>query len=261
VTDVGIERPRDMRIDRLRASSAAGPASRQAYRALRDAIISTELEPGQRLSENELAERLAVSRTPIREALIRLRDDRFVQIVPQLGTFVTRISTAAVEDAQFIRESLECAAVRLAATRAQPGDLAVRPGDRRGELAHRPAPVLGGGALGRAHVAQAGAQGAEVVVDLIDATGHRLLAVPGEVGVPAQAGDGRAQGPDGDVELGDDETHADRPHDAHERGREADMRGGWRSGVCGFHASNVRTRLATTFRADVKGQSKNGAGS
>jgi DNA-binding GntR family transcriptional regulator len=116
-----------MRIDRVRRTSG-GPASRQAYRALRDAIIAAELEPGQRLSENELAERLAVSRTPIREALIRLRDDRFVQIVPQLGTFVTRISTAAVEDAQFIRESLECAAVRLAATRAGETDLAALDG-------------------------------------------------------------------------------------------------------------------------------------
>jgi len=48
--------------------------------------------------------------------------------VPQLGTFVTRISTAAVEDAQFIRESLECAAVRLAATRAGEADLAALDG-------------------------------------------------------------------------------------------------------------------------------------
>jgi len=102
-----------MRIDRLQDGGApAGSASRQVYRALRDAIIATEFEPGQRISENELAERLAVSRTPIREALIRLRDERFVQIVPQLGTFVTPISVAEVEDAQFIRESLECAAVR-----------------------------------------------------------------------------------------------------------------------------------------------------
>ena len=84
-----------MRIDRAARRTSGGPASRQAYRALRDAIVAAEFEPGQRLSENELAERLAVSRTPIREALIRLRDDRFVQIVPQLGTFVTRISTAA----------------------------------------------------------------------------------------------------------------------------------------------------------------------
>jgi DNA-binding GntR family transcriptional regulator len=109
-----------MRIDRMRA----GTASRQVYRALRDAIIATQLAPGQRISENELAERLAVSRTPVREALIRLRDERFVQIVPQLGTFVTRISAAALADAQFIRESLECAAVRLAATRADAGDIA-----------------------------------------------------------------------------------------------------------------------------------------
>jgi DNA-binding GntR family transcriptional regulator len=129
----------DMRIDRVRRTSG-GPASRQAYRALRDAIVAAEFEPGQRLSENELAERLAVSRTPIREALIRLRDDRFVQIVPQFGTFVTRISTAAVEDAQFIRESLECAAVRLAATRASEADLAALDG-----LVRRQAEVVGHG--------------------------------------------------------------------------------------------------------------------
>jgi len=113
-----------MRIDRLRNGASAGPASRQVYRALRDAIIATTLAPGQRISENELAERLSVSRTPVREALIRLRDDRFVQIVPQLGTFVTRISQTALADAQFIRESLECAAVRLAAERAGADDIA-----------------------------------------------------------------------------------------------------------------------------------------
>ncbi len=102
---------------------ASGSASRHVYAALREAIIAAELEPGQRISENELAARLGVSRTPIREALARLRDERFVQIVPQLGTFVTRISTAAVEDAQFVREALECAAVRIAAVRADRDDL------------------------------------------------------------------------------------------------------------------------------------------
>jgi DNA-binding GntR family transcriptional regulator len=128
-----------MRIDRLR-SGAAGPASRQVYRALRDAIIAATLAPGQRISENELAERLAVSRTPVREALIRLRDERFVQIVPQLGTYVTRISAVAVADAQFIRESLECAAVRLAATRAEAADIAALRG-----LVRRQAEVSGHG--------------------------------------------------------------------------------------------------------------------
>ena len=67
---------------------------------------------------------LGVSRTPIREALQRLRDDRLVEIVPQLGTFVTRISEDAVADAQFVREALECAAVRQAALRVRDQDLA-----------------------------------------------------------------------------------------------------------------------------------------
>src|SRR3954453_2340755 len=90
---------------------------------LRGAIVSAELEPGRRLSENELAGWLGVSRTPVREALVRLRDDRLVEIVPQLGTYVARISDRAVGDAQFVRESLECAAIRLAATKAAPADV------------------------------------------------------------------------------------------------------------------------------------------
>jgi DNA-binding GntR family transcriptional regulator len=114
----------DLRIDRFSPRVPNASASLQVYLTLRDAIIAAEIEPGQRISENELAELLAVSRTPIREALVRLRDERFVQIVPQLGTFVTLISKRAVEDAQFVREALECAAVRLAAERADAADIA-----------------------------------------------------------------------------------------------------------------------------------------
>jgi len=96
---------------------ASGPASDRVYLALREAIISTELTPGQKLSENELAGELGVSRTPVREARARLRDERLVAIVPQLGTFVTLISPSAVADAEFVRESLECAAVGRAVER------------------------------------------------------------------------------------------------------------------------------------------------
>src|ERR1700761_1458406 len=85
------------------------------YAALRDLIVRAELAPGERLSETELGDRLGVSRTPVREALGRLRDDRLVEVRPQIGTFVARISPAAVSDAQFIREALECTAVRVAA--------------------------------------------------------------------------------------------------------------------------------------------------
>lgn len=111
-----------MRID-LEARRRGAPASTQVYEALRDAIVEAELEPGQRLSENELADRLGVSRTPVREALAQLRDERLVAIVPQLGTFVTLIDPDAVNDALFIREALECSAIRLAAERAEPSEL------------------------------------------------------------------------------------------------------------------------------------------
>jgi DNA-binding GntR family transcriptional regulator len=94
-----------------------GPARDQVYLALREAIVSARLPPGLKLSENELAVELGVSRTPIREALARLRDERLVAIVPQLGTFVTLISTDAVADAVFVREALECAAISLTVER------------------------------------------------------------------------------------------------------------------------------------------------
>lgn len=101
----------------------ADSAPAQAYQALRDAIVRVDLTPGQRLSENELAAQLGVSRTPVREAIARLRDEQLVRVVPQLGTFVSPISVAAVGDAQFVREALECAAVRRAAENAGPADL------------------------------------------------------------------------------------------------------------------------------------------
>lgn len=91
------------------------PTPVQVYTQLREAIVRAELEPGRQLSENELAAALEVSRTPVREALAKLRDERLVDVIPQLGTFVAHISPAAIADAQFIREALECAAVRTAA--------------------------------------------------------------------------------------------------------------------------------------------------
>jgi GntR family transcriptional regulator, rspAB operon transcriptional repressor len=100
------------------------PAGPYLYAALRDLIVRAELPPGERLSEAELGERLGVSRTPIREALGRLRDDRLVEVRPQIGTFVARISPQAVSDAQFIREALECTAVRVSAELADEESMA-----------------------------------------------------------------------------------------------------------------------------------------
>lgn len=103
--------------------TATGATRDRVYLTLRDAITTAGLAPGRRLSENELAGELGVSRTPIREALALLREERLVAIVPQLGTFVTRISTQAVADAAFVREALECSAIRLAAERIGPDAL------------------------------------------------------------------------------------------------------------------------------------------
>jgi DNA-binding GntR family transcriptional regulator len=103
---------------------SGGSTRRQVQQLLRGLIETAEFPPGLRLSENDLAERLGVSRTPVREALLGLREDRLVDIVPQLGTFVTRITRAALEDAQFIRQSLECAAVSDAAHQADADDIA-----------------------------------------------------------------------------------------------------------------------------------------
>ena len=73
-----------------------------------------ELEPGSRISENELASEIGVSRTPIREALIELSKSKIVKIYPQKGSYVSLIDWELVEEALFMRLTLEKAVVRLA---------------------------------------------------------------------------------------------------------------------------------------------------
>ncbi|MGH3491167.1 MAG: GntR family transcriptional regulator [Actinopolymorphaceae bacterium] len=99
--------PRRAQLDVLRNASTRS----QVYALLRRAIVSLDLLPGQALSENELAARYSVSRTPVREALIRLADEALVEVAPQLGTFVSRISVRDVVEIQFIRETLERASL------------------------------------------------------------------------------------------------------------------------------------------------------
>src|SRR5215218_9520277 len=91
------------------------PIARQVTRALRQAIVMMRLRPGEMLSEQEIATRFGVSRQPVREAFIKLGEAGLIQVLPQRGTLVVKISRAAVEDARFIREAVECAVVREAA--------------------------------------------------------------------------------------------------------------------------------------------------
>lgn len=95
----------------------------QLYRLLRERIVRTELLPGEVVSETEIARAYDVSRQPVREAFIKLAEAGLVQIRPQRGTMVTRISSEAVMDARFVREAIEADVVRLVAEQA---DAAIR---------------------------------------------------------------------------------------------------------------------------------------
>jgi GntR family transcriptional regulator, rspAB operon transcriptional repressor len=86
----------------------------QVYRNLKKKILGLELEPGRLLSEKTLIEMLQVSRTPIREALVRLAQEGLVDTVPQKGSFISPIDMELVEESIFVRETLERAIVRQA---------------------------------------------------------------------------------------------------------------------------------------------------
>ena len=95
------------------------------YQAVLDMIVRANMTPGSRIAEAELSERLGVSRTPVREALLRLADEGLVQMFPQAGIYVAPVSIAAVGEAQFVREHLECAVIREVAASIDGGGMAL----------------------------------------------------------------------------------------------------------------------------------------
>lgn len=105
----------------------AVPASARIHTALRDAIVAMSLAPGSALQEKQIALAYGVSRTPVREAILKLADERLVDVFPQHGTFVSRISVEAVRDAMVIRSALERAGVRAAAEAVAAAPAADRP--------------------------------------------------------------------------------------------------------------------------------------
>ncbi|WP_247886902.1 GntR family transcriptional regulator [Azospirillum sp. SYSU D00513] len=94
------------------------------YQALRADIVGMRRTPGEAIVEKHIAENFGVSRTPVREALLRLADDGLIEIFPQSGTFVARIPMDALPEAVVIRTALEGAAVRNAAQRATGSQIA-----------------------------------------------------------------------------------------------------------------------------------------
>ncbi|MEG9531909.1 GntR family transcriptional regulator [Mannheimia indoligenes] len=94
-----------------------------AYRLIREMIINMELVPGSKVSETELAERLGISRTPVREALIDLARNKIVTIQPQKGTFISLIDPLLVEEARFLRLTIEKEVVALLCEEQYQADL------------------------------------------------------------------------------------------------------------------------------------------
>ena len=83
-----------------------------ARERIRDAIVDGELKLGEQVSEAQLAARMGISKTPVREALLRLQSDGLVEIHPQRGTFVFRLDVAQVGHLCRYRAMLEAAALR-----------------------------------------------------------------------------------------------------------------------------------------------------
>ncbi len=84
----------------------------QLHRILRAAIIRGELVPGQAISEIEISKKFSVSRQPVREAFIKLGEERLIEVLPQRGTYVRKISVKEVLDARHLREIIEVSIVR-----------------------------------------------------------------------------------------------------------------------------------------------------
>ena len=110
-------RPR--RSGRPRAATAAS----KIYADLRTELVSLRRRPGEVMSEAKIALSYGVSRTPVREAILKLADEGLVEIFPQSGIFVSRIPIAALPEAIIVRKALEETTSGMAADRATPSQI------------------------------------------------------------------------------------------------------------------------------------------
>jgi len=98
-------------------------ASSRIYSELRDELVSLQRRPGEAISEAEIALSYGLSRTPVREAILKLADEGLVDIFPQSGIFVSRIPLAALPEAIIVRKALEETTAGMAAQRATPSQI------------------------------------------------------------------------------------------------------------------------------------------
>lgn len=94
------------------------PANVEIYNELKRRIVEMEYKPGEALNEKQLIEEFGVSRTPVREALLKLSQNGLVDLKPRVGTYVSQVDLKAVKHAYEVKKNLEGLAAEMAALRA-----------------------------------------------------------------------------------------------------------------------------------------------
>ena len=92
-----------------------GSLGQRVYQSLKHAILTLDYRPGDSIRKPEICDGLGVSRSPVADAVAKLAADGLVDVIPQAGTFVTRLSMTDIREGAFIREAIEVAAAELVA--------------------------------------------------------------------------------------------------------------------------------------------------
>lgn len=85
-----------------------------AYRVLKENIMNLNLKPGKVISESEVAEWFELSRTPVREVVMKLKDEHLIEVIPQKGTYVSLIDLGLMKEGTFVRSVLEKEVLKIA---------------------------------------------------------------------------------------------------------------------------------------------------
>ena len=79
----------------------------RAYRLLKEQILKNELKPGAKVAKKDLVQQLGIGETPVREAILRLQKEGLMTVIPQSGTYISKIDLQEVYEARFVRENIE----------------------------------------------------------------------------------------------------------------------------------------------------------
>ncbi len=93
-----------------------GSLTDRTFLAIREAIMELNFLPGEIIRKHDICNALGVSRSPVSEALAKLRNEGLVEVVPQSGTFVSRFSLQDIKEGAFLREAIELACIEILAS-------------------------------------------------------------------------------------------------------------------------------------------------